>query len=430
MSCTVETVNGCTKKLVFNLDNVDLSTEVESALAKKRSEANIKGFRKGKAPISMIKQLYGAQVENEALYQFISTQFFDALKEKELKAVGYPSFDNTSYKSEEKAVSFEATVEVFPEFSVGDYKGWSFEQDNPEINDEDLTTLEGRYLESKAEMVEVADEARTLENGLFAVMNFEGEKPDGERPENMKGSDYLLEIGSNSFIPGFEEGMVGMKKGEKKTLELTFPEDYHAEDLKGATVKFDVEVLEIKEKKTPELTDDMAKEFGFESVADFKEKNTAQLAIQKKRASLEKLHQDILDKLVNENSFDVPNTMVQQQETHLQKDFEQNLRSQGFNDDMVKDYFNKWQDDFHSKASFQVKSGLILDKLASDLGVEADDKDLENKFDQIAEEAGMTREEVDAQYKNNPNIVSNLKYAIREEKTFEVLKKDFTITVK
>jgi len=140
------------------------------------------------------------------------------------------------------------------------------------VTEEDLDKMLKNYLGSKAEMAEVTDAGTKLAKGQFAVFNFEGVKVDGTRPENMKGSEYLLEIGSGQFIPGFEDGMIGLKKGDKKNIELTFPADYHASDLQNAKVTFEVELLEIKERKYPSFTDELAKEFGFESVADFNEK--------------------------------------------------------------------------------------------------------------------------------------------------------------
>ncbi|MBT3981579.1 MAG: trigger factor [Bacteriovoracaceae bacterium] len=428
MSYTVESINGCTKKLLFNFDSVDLSEEINSTLKKKQKEVSLKGFRKGKAPLNIVQKLYGPQVENEALHEFISAQFFDAIKEEDLKAVGYPKFANTKF--EDKKVSFEATVETFPSFEIKDYSGYSFTQDNPGFQQSDLDELKGRYLGSKSEMTEVTDKDRALEVGLTAVCNFQGVKEDGERPENMKGEEHLLEIGSNQFIPGFEDGMVGMKAGDKKDIVLTFPEDYHEESLKSAKVTFETELLEIKEKKTPELTDELAKEFGFESVKDFETKNEEQITFQKDRATKEKLHQEILNKFVEDNSFDVPSAMIAQQEQAVQRDFDQNLRQQGFTDQMVKDYFTKWSDDITQKAIFQVRSGLILDKLGNEFSLEVSEQDVDDKVAEISTHAGLTVEQVKEQYSSDPNILKNLKYAIREEKTFELLKGKFKVEIK
>ena len=426
MSYIVESINGCTKKMVFTFDDVDLTTQIEASLKEKQKTSNLKGFRKGKAPLAMIQKLYGPQVENDALYRFVSQEFFKAIQEEDLQAVGYPSFANTKFE-EGKKVTFEATVEIFPEFELQDYSKYEFAKDDETVTDKDLEDLKKRYMEPKSEMVEVTDEAATLENGKFAVFNFEGETPDGERPDNMKAEEFLLEIGSGQFIPGFEEQMVGLKKGDKKVLEVTFPADYHEEKLRSAQCKFDVEILEIKEKKQPELTDEVAKEFGFESVEDFNTKNRTRLESQKKREVQGKLQQQVLEKLVEENKFDIPGALVEQQKKGVREDLGNNLKQQGFDEAMVQTYFEKWDSDVTQRAEFQVRSGLILDKLAKKYEVEATDGDLDAKIAEMAEASGMDKDQIAGYYKSNEQIKQNLKYAIREEKTFEKLLSDMIV---
>ncbi len=426
MSYTVKSVNGCTKKLEFNFATLDLTKEIKAAVVRKQAQTNMKGFRKGKAPLSMVEQVYGPQIESDALNQFVQTQLFEAVNKEKLKTVGYPNFENVKYDSG-KSVSFDAVVEVFPEIKLGDFGSYSFKKDKVEVSADDLDKLTKNYLGSKAEMTEVTDANTKLAKGQFAVFNFEGVKEDGSRPENMKGSEYLLEIGSGQFIPGFEDGMIGMKKGEKKNILLTFPADYHATELQNAKVTFEVELLEIKEKKFPALNDELAKEFGYESVADFNDKNKKQLATQKERQANEKLHQEILEKLVKENKFDVPATLVQNQEKYLQDDLAKNLKSQGFNDAMVAEYFKRWASDITTKADFQVRSGLILDHLAQEFKIETSESDFNKKIEESAVQAGMDVETVKKYYSGNSQIKNNLMYAIREEKTFEELKKKLKI---
>lgn len=420
MSYTIENVNGCTKKLIFNFETLDLTTEIKAAISNKQKSVSLKGFRKGKAPLSMVEQMYGPQLESEALNSFIQTQLFKAVDEEKLRVVGYPTFENMKYEKG-KSVSFDALVEIFPEIELKDMAGYSFAKDSVEVTDDDLESMKKNYLNSKAEMVEVEDDSLALDKGLFAVLNFEGEKENGEKPENMKGEEFLLEIGSNQFIPGFEEGMIGMKKGEKKDLDLSFPDSYHVEELKNAKVKFAVELLEIKEKKYPELNDELAKEFGFESVSDFETKNKENLVKQKERQAKEKLNQEIIEKLVSDNSFEVPSTMLKQQEKHTKEDLSRNLKAQGFNDQMLEDYFSKWNEDVTKKADFQVRSGLILDHLAKKYEVQTTDADLEAKIDEMASQSGMDKEQIKQYYTSNENVKNNMMYAIREEKTFEKL---------
>jgi trigger factor len=427
MSYTIQDVNGCTKKFIFNFDKVDLSKEIKAALLAKQQNSNLKGFRKGKAPLDMVQKMFGPQIENDALYRFISNEYFEAVKKENIRAVGYPQFGNTKYEAG-KTVAFEATVEVIPDFELKDYKGYSFKKDSETVTDEDFETLKKNYLSSKAEIAEVKDTNHKLAKGDFAVFNFEGEKSDGSKPENMKAQDYMLEIGSGQFIPGFEDGMIGMKKGEKKDIKVTFPADYHEEDLKNAPVTFHVEVLEIKNKNFPEFTDELAKEFGFESVADFNAKNKERMTTQKKREVQTKLQQQILEKLIEENKFEVPVALIEDQKESVKQDLSRTLKQQGFNDQMIALYFERWNDDVTNKASFQVRSGLILDKLAKKYNIESTEADLDVKIDEMVSQSGMKKDEIAKFYKSNENIKRNLMYAIREEKTFAALVKDMKVS--
>lgn len=426
MSYTVETVNGCTKKIIFNFATLDLTNEIKTALVKKQKSANLKGFRKGKAPLAMVEQLYRPQVESEALNSFVQNQFYEAVQKEELRVVGYPSIENMKYEPG-TSVSFDALVEIFPEVEIKDMSKLTFNRDSVAVEEADVEKLIKNYLEGKAEMKEVADDKAALAKGHFAVMNFQGEKADGERPENMKGEEFLLEIGSGNFIPGFEDGMIGMKKGEKKTIELTFPEEYHIAELRNAKVKFDVELLEIKEKNYPELSDELAKEFGYESVTDMKAKNKETLANQKARQADEKLHQEILEKLIAENTFDVPSALVAQQEEHLKQDLTRTLKQQGFTDDMTHEYFSRWSEDLNTKAQFQVRSGLLLDKLAKNWNVETTDEDFNKKIEETALMAKVDAEQVKQYYNSDPQIKNNLRFAIREEKTFAKIKEQVKV---
>lgn len=425
MAYSVENINGCTKKIVFNFDKLDLSEQIKAAVKQKQKSVNIKGFRKGKAPLDMVEKVYGPQIESDALNRFVQKELFDAVTEEKLRVVGYPNFENIKYEAG-KSVSFDALVEIFPEVKIKDMKGLTFSKDKVEVSEEEVENVKKNYLNSRAEMKEVTDEKVKLAKGLFAVFNFQGEKEDGEKPENMKGEEFLLEIGSGQFIPGFEDGMIGMKKGDKKDINLTFPSDYHVADLKDAKVKFAVELLEIKEKSFPEFSDELAKEFGFESAADFATKTKENLLSQKEKQASEKLNQEILEKLIAENSFDVPAALVAQQEQYLREDLTRTLKSQGFNDSMVGEYFNKWAGDLTEKATFQVKSGLILDNLANDFKVEATDADFNAKVEESAKLSGLELDQV-KKYYSEAKIKQNLMYAIREEKTFDKIKEKVTL---
>jgi trigger factor len=430
MSYKIETVNDCTRKIFFDFEKVDLSDQIGSALKKKQATVSLKGFRKGKAPLSMVQKLYGPQIENEALYQFVSKEFFNAVETEGLKPIGYPQFSDTEYKKDDQSVKFQATVEIIPALSIKDFKGLSVERDADTVTEEDIDQARNQHLQSKAVIEAVEDKEKTLATGDFAILNFEGEKEDGSRPDNMKGEDFQLEIGSKQFIEGFEDGLIGMKAGEKKSIKLTFPENYHQEDLKSAPVTFHTELLEIKTKKLPDFTDELSKELGFESVEDFETKTKQGLEAQKKRQADEKLHQSILENLVEQNKFDVPLLLIENQKNSLQNDLRQNLQQGGFNDQMMEEYFSRWAEDLGGKAEFQVRSGLILEELAKKYEIEAGDEDLKAKFQEMADQSQMKLEDVEKFYAGNEKAKSNLLYAVREEKTFSRIKEEITIVQK
>ena len=425
MSYKLENVNNCTKKLSFSFENLDLTEEINTALKEKQKSSNLKGFRKGKAPLAMVQKFFGPQVESDALNRFVQKELSNAVTTEKINLVGYPEFSNMDYK-EGKSVSFEAVCEIFPEVELTDYSTLEFTRDTVEASDEDVEKTMLSQLEQKSEMKEISGDIGLI-NGHHAVFNFEGEKENGEKPENMKGSEFLLEIGSNQFIPGFEEGMLGLKKGEKRVIDTTFPDTYHVEDLKNAKVKFNVELLEIKEKVYPEINDDLSKELGYESAEDFKTKTKEQLLKQKNRAADEKLHQEILDKLIENNSFDVPKTMVTQQEKPVRDELKQSLQSQGFTEEMMTEYFAKWHEDVKSKAEFQVKSGVILDTLARKFEIEVNDSEFEAKLEEMAQGTGLTVDQIKSFYAKDEQTKKNLKYAIREEKTFEKIKENLSV---
>lgn len=426
MAYSVSNINGCTKKITFTFEQLDLSTQIQKAVKEKQKQANLKGFRKGKAPLPMVEKLFGPQIESEAVNKFVQEQLFEAIDKEDFRVVGYPKFENMKYE-QGKSIAFDAQVEIFPIVELKDVSGYKFKKDKVEVTNEELAKYNQSKIESKASMNPVADKETKAANGHFVVINFEGEKENGERPANMKGEEHLLELGSNQFIPGFEEGIVGMKTGDKKVLELTFPESYHVDDLKNAKVKFHTELLEIKEKKYPELNDELAKELGFESLEDLNTKAKTGLLAQKDRMAKEKLHQEILEKLVAENKFDIPMALLAQQKESLKKDIEGNLRNQGFNDLMVEEYFEKWAGDLTSKAEFQVRSGLILDKLGKDYHIETTEADFERKLEEMATQSGLSVDEIKKYYGSNQNIKKNMMYGIREEMTFEKLVANMTV---
>ena len=427
MSYTLEDVSGCSKKIVFQIGEVDISSDLNTALEQKRKSVSLKGFRKGKAPLPVVDQLYGKEIEGQILQKFISNKLFEALQKEKIKAVAPPLFQSFEYKADEKEVHFVAIVEHLPLLQIKDVSHLSFTRGNASVSDDKVNEAIRNQLDGRAEMVEVSD--GVLEKGHHAVINFEGRDTDGQEIENAKGEEFLLEIGSNAFIPGFEDGLVGMKAGETRDITLKFPSNYHQEKLKDADVIFTVELLEIKTKKIPELTDDVAKELDFKSKEEMEKLTRQRLTYEQERKVKEKLHQDILNKLIEENSFDVPQSVLDEQEKAVQENLSRAMTAQKMSDAQVKQYFQKWGDEVKKKALFQVRTGLILQQLGEDYSIKVTQEDLDEKYKEMAMQSQMSFEEVREHYAKNEEVVKNLRYALREEKCFEEICRRANVTI-
>lgn len=417
MSYTVQNVNSCTKRISFELPNVDLKPHVQKALQQKQQTVELKGYRKGKAPISVIEKFYGPQVENEALSRYIYEQIDTAVKSEGINPVDYPRIEKADYKAPK--LNFEAVVEFFPSIQIKDLSKYTLTKQKTDVEEEDITSAKNKYLQSRSTLEQVQDEQHKAIKGDVVQINFEGTLKDGEKPENMKGVDYPLELGSGNFIAGFEDGLIGCKKGDKKTLKLTFPKDYHVEKLQNEVVAFDVEIVSIKQKKIPLLDESMAKELGFDTLDQMEETIKNTVKAQKEKSSREKLEKDLLDQLSNDYQFDVPEIMVQNQKKSLMDQILPGLTRSGFSEAQVSEYMSKWDKEMNDKAIFQVKTALILDQISKDHKIEVTPDDIENKYKEIAQNAGMTVEDVKNYYKKDKNIYRNLFYNIKEQKTFD-----------
>jgi trigger factor len=417
MTYTVSEVNSCTKKIIFKLPNVDLKPHIQKALQNKQKTVELKGYRKGKAPMSMIEQFYGPQVENEALSRFIYEQIDNAVKTEGINPIDYPTIENADYKAPN--LNFEAVVEFFPNLKIKDLGKYSFKKDKVEVTDKDIEETKAKYLKSRTTLETVEDASYKAKNGDYVHLNFQGKLSDGSMPDNMKGVDYPLELGSQSFIKGFEEALIGLKKGDKKDIPLTFPTDYHVDTLKGQPVTFSIEVVLIKQKKVPALNLELAKELGFETLEQMESTIKETILTQKERAAKEKLEKEVLEKLAEDHKVDVPEVMVKNQKKALVEQMLPGLTRSGFNEQQIQEYMSKWENELNQKAIFQVHTALILDQISKDQKVEVTPADIDAKYEEVAKSAGMPVEDVKNFYKKDQNNYRNFFYNIKEQKTFE-----------
>ena len=376
-------------KVYFNVD-VDwkeFEPKIDEAYKKMRSKFNISGFRKGKVPKMIIEQNYGVQVfYDEAINIMLQDIYPKALEELDLKVVDQPDVDVKDFKENEK-INFTFEVEVVPEFELPNFEEMEVEDVKEEFDKEVVTNEIERLRNENARYTIVED--RKTKKGDIVKLDFKG-YVNNEAFQGGEAKDYELEIGSNSFIPGFEDQLIDRAIGEEFDVNVKFPEEYHAEDLKGKDAKFICKINEIKVKELPELDDDFASDISeFDTLKEFKADLRKKLKAQFNEMVDTQRENKVLDKVIEETKFDVPNRMIEDEVENELRNFQYRLQAQGLNYDDYKKYTGKTDDEikdtFKEPAEKRVKLGLILEKYAKDNKIKATKRDYDKELDKLAE---------------------------------------------
>ncbi len=376
-------------KVYFNVD-VDwkeFEPKIDEAYKKMRSKFNIPGFRKGKVPKMIIEQNYGVQVfYDEAINIMLQDIYPKALEELDLKVVDQPDVDVKDFKENEK-INFTFEVEVVPEFELPNFEEMEVEDVKEEFDKEVVTNEIERLRNENARYTIVED--RKTKKGDIVKLDFKG-YVNNEAFQGGEAKDYELGIGSNSFIPGFEDQLIDRAIGEEFDVNVKFPEEYHAEDLKGKDAKFICKINEIKVKELPELDDDFASDVSeFDTLKEFKADLRKKLKAQFNEMVDTQRENKVLDKVIEETKFDVPNRMIEDEVENELRNFQYRLQAQGLNYDDYKKYTGKTDDEikdtFKEPAEKRVKLGLILEKYAKDNKIKATKRDYDKELDKLAE---------------------------------------------
>ncbi|MGX8852496.1 trigger factor [Amedibacillus sp. YH-ame10] len=420
MSSTWELKEKSTGELTTSVDGEAWKAAQKKTYNKMAKKVNLPGFRPGQAPAALVKKQISTQsVLMEAIDEVAGEALSAAIKEHDLWVVSRPSLDVESI--DEDKVTFKFIVAVKPEVKLGKFKGLDIKKDEVKVDDADVTADVERLAERFADLV-VKEEGK-VENGDTAVIDFEGFKD--EVPfEGGKGEDYPLVIGSGSFIPGFEEQVLGMKSGDTKDLNVTFPEEYQAAELAGQPVVFKVTVKEIKSKVLPEINDELIKQAkieGVETVDAYKEYAKKNLEESKEREATQKFENDILTAVTEASEVEIPDVMIEDETDNLVRDFEQRLQSQGFGmeqflqitgntvegirEEMKKDAFGK------------VKVRLVLEAIAAEEKIEVSEADIEKELETVANTYNMPLEKV-------KELISGdaISYDLRIRKALDLIK--------
>ncbi len=358
---------------------------------------NVPGFRKGKAPRNMVEKLYGPEVFYEDALNFVFGDVYeDALKELELDVVDNPEITEVGEIKADENVTLSVKVTVKPEVKLGKYKGIKLEKVEYNVSDEDLDAEISKLQERNSRIVEVED--RAVEKDDIAVIDFEGFK-DGVAFEGGAGKDFELTIGSGQFIPGFEDQLVGANKGDDVTVNVTFPEDYHAEDLKGAAVEFKVKVNAIKKKELPALDDEFAKDVSeFDTLEELKKDTKEKLEKQNNDRAKAETEDKAIEAVAEKTVVEIPECMINHQLDNMLRDYDARLQGQGIT---LQQYFqmtgmtaDKFKEQFKEYAEKQVKVSLTLEAIAKAEKVEATAEDIEEEYNKIAENYQMKAEDI------------------------------------
>ncbi|MEK4759288.1 trigger factor [Viridibacillus sp. FSL E2-0187] len=427
MSVKWEKQEGNTGLLTVEVSAEKVNEALDQAFKKVVKQINVPGFRKGKMPRQMFEQRFGVEsLYQDALEILVNGNYPLALDEAGVEPVDQPEIDFEAINKNE-AFTFTAKVTVRPEVTLGDYKGLEVTKQDSAVTDEEIEAQLKEQQERLAELV--VKEDQEIVTGDTAVIDFEG-FVDGEAFEGGKGDNYSLEIGSGSFIPGFEEQLVGAKSGEAKEVEVTFPEEYHAAELAGKKATFKVTINEVKGKELPELNDDLAKEIDseVEGLDALRTKLKEKTAAEKATASETALRDELVEKAATNASMDIPEAMINTEIDRMMQEFTQRLQMQGMNLDLY--YQFSGQDEaalrgqMKTDAESRVRVSLVLEAIAEAEKIEVTEEDLTAELEKMSAQFGMDAEQI----KTALGGTHVLEHDIKIQKTVEFLADNAKIT--
>lgn len=392
MSMQVEKLEKNMAKLTIEVDAAKVNDAIKKAYDKNKGKMSVPGFRKGKVPQAMIEKMYGPEVFYEDAANFLIPDAYAKEVEaaEDLEVVSQPKIDVVQMEKGKNFI-FTAEVALKPPVDLGKYKGVKIEKIDTEVTDEDIDKEIKREQEANARTITVED--RPVKDGDTAVIDFEGFIGD-KAFEGGKGENYPLVIGSGSFIPGFEEQLIGKNTGDDVDVKVTFPEDYNAKDLAGKEALFKVKINEIKEKELPELDDEFASEVSeFDTMAEYREDVKKNLAEKKEKEAKDKKEDAVIEAIIKDSKMDIPEAMVETQARTMVNDYARRLQSQGLS---LEQYFmftgldmDKFTDQMKEGARKRIESRLILEAVVKAENFEVTDEEYEKELERIAGESKM-----------------------------------------
>ncbi len=406
--------------LKMEADPKEVAEAFNQAYKKIVNKINVPGFRKGKVPRFMLEKQFGKEVlYQDAIEILVSQGYYEALNKHKLEPVDNPKIDFEDEIEDGKAFTFQAEVEVLPEVILGEYKGVTAVKDDPQITDEDVDQEIKSLQERHAELV--GSDKKAVENGDFAIVDFDGYL-DGKPFPGGAAQGYTVEIGAGGFIPGFEDGMIGMTPGEEKDINATFPEEYHQPDLAGKEVVFKVKLHEIKVKELPILDDEFAQSLGrFETMEELKSDIEKQLQEYKEQEAKKAFEDAVVKKVVDNSNVELTDTLINRELEHSIHNLEHDFEERGLK---LEEYLNSTnqtmedlKEEFRPQVEEKVKTDLVLSTIVKIEGITVSEEEINKRLEYLLQYyPPATKEQM-----YNPNLIAGIKASLEKEKAIQFL---------
>jgi trigger factor len=417
MKVTVEDISTVKKKLHIQVPPDTIALEMKKALADVAKKAKIPGFRPGKAPKNVVEKHYQTEIQSEVMNRVITDSYLSALNENSLIAIDMPNITNISPLEKDAPLNFTALVEVRPKIDLATYEGMEVKEALVAVTDDELIKTIDRLREMYAHLEVV--EGQALDATHTAIIDFEGFR-EGKSIAGTSAKDYTLMLGTGSLIPGFEEQLIGMNKGETREIKVDFPADYNNKDLAGKDAQFTVTLKEVKKKALPDLNDEFAKDIGdHKTVEDLKTRIKEDMEIRKKNELDAGQREEIMNKLVDAHTFDVPEGLVEKELIDMARTQAMRAARQGM--DLKTFDIAQFRLTNRDLAVKRVKGFLLLDEIANRQAIEVTDNEVNAALAAAAHGAGKKLEEVRKYYETQEGGMDNLKISLIHEKTLSHL---------
>jgi trigger factor len=426
LSVKVEDISQVKKKMSFEIPWADVKDELDSVYRTISKKAKIKGFRPGKVPRKILENYFKADAEGETVTNIVNKYYGQELDNRKIVTLSRPEIEQNGLK-EDTDFSFSASFETEPTFDPQGYSGMELEKINMTVSEDDMAKRLKEISKMFSTMQDVAED-RPAAMGDFVTIDFSGTL-DGEALPELKSDNYLLELGSKRFVPGFEEQIAGMKKGETLDINVTFPADYHETKMAGKDVVFTVTLKELKEQKLPEIDENFIKNFDkYNTLEDLKNDVRKSMDEQCRRQSDAKLKDQINEILLKANEFEAPPSLVERQIFYMMSDMQKRMRSAGMDEKNAMELSFRMHDQLKTDAEKIVRSFLVLKKIAEKEALTVSDDDIDNHIKELAEIHHTDYEVVKSAYDNEERLDA-LKSEIIQKKVFDFIEQRANIRV-